>query len=65
MKGRRTYTGSFKFKVVMESLKGEKTLVELAQEYKVHPNQIKNWKSVFLKRGSEVLEDRRRKKGMG
>ena len=65
MKGRRTYTGSFKFKVVMESLKGEKPLVELAQEYKVHPNQIKNWKSVFLKRGSEVLEDRRRKKGMG
>lgn len=64
MKGRRTYAGSFKLRVVMEFLKGEKPLVELAQEYKVHPNQIKNWKSVFLKRGREVLEDRRRRKGM-
>jgi len=62
MKGRRTYSGSFKFKVVMELLKGEKPLVELAQKYEIHPNQIKNWKSVFLKRGSEILEDRRKRR---
>lgn len=62
MKKRKIYTGSFKFNVVVELLKGKKTLVELAQEYDLHPNQIKNWKSVFMKRGSEILEDRRKKK---
>ncbi|MBW2605133.1 MAG: transposase [Deltaproteobacteria bacterium] len=62
MKKRKIYTGSFKFNVVVELLKGKKTLVELAQEYGLHPNQIKNWKSVFMKRGSEILEDRRKKK---
>lgn len=36
--GRRTYAGSFKLKVVIELLKGEKFLVELAQEYEIHPN---------------------------
>jgi len=64
MKKRKTYTGSFKFNVVVELLKGKKSLVELAQEHDVHPNQIKNWKSVFLKRGTEILEDRRKRKNM-
>lgn len=62
MKKRKTYSGSFKFNVVVELLKGKKTLVELANEYNLHPNQIKNWKSVFIKRGSEILEDRRKRK---
>jgi transposase len=66
MKRRKTYTGSFKFRVVLELLNGEKTLVDLAKEYQLHPNQIKNWKSVLLKRGGDILEDkRRRQKGTG
>jgi transposase-like protein len=62
MERRKTSTGSFKFRVVLELLKGKKTLVELAEEYQVHPNQIKNWKSLLLKRGSDILEDKRRSK---
>lgn len=61
MNKRKVYTGSFKFNVVVELLKGEKTLVELAHKYSLHPNQIKNWKSVFMKRGSEILEDKRKR----
>jgi len=64
MKKRKIYTGSFKFNVVVELLKGNKSLEELAQEHDLHPNQIKNWKSIFLKRGSEILEDRRKRKDM-
>jgi len=64
MKKRKTYPGSFKFNVVVALLKGNKSLEELAQEHDVHPNQIKNWKSIFLKRGSEILEDRRKRKDM-
>jgi transposase-like protein len=64
MKKRKTYTGSFKFNVVVELLKGNKSLEELAQEHDLHPNQIKTWKSTFLKRGSEILEDRRKRNDM-
>ena len=42
MKKRNIYTGSFKFNVVVELLQGNKSLAELAHEYDLHPNQIKN-----------------------
>jgi transposase-like protein len=61
MRKRKIYSGSFKAKVVIESLKGKKSLNELADQYNVHPNQIKNWKSILLKQASYVLEDKRRK----
>ena len=61
MKKRKIYTGSFKFNVVVELLQGNKSLVELANEYDLHPNQIKNWKSVFMKHGSDILEDKRKR----
>jgi transposase len=59
MKARKKYTGEFKANLVAEYIKGEKTLAELAAIHQVHPNQIKNWKSILLKRANEVLDDRR------
>jgi transposase len=59
MKNRRRYSGDFKARVVADYIKGEKTLDEIAHEHQVHPNQIKNWKSILLKRAHEVLDDRR------
>ncbi len=41
---RRNHTPSFKAKVALAAVKGEKTMVELAQEFDVHANQIKQWK---------------------
>ena len=41
------YTG-IKAKVALAAIKGEKTLVELAQLFDVHPNQITNWKAQLL-----------------
>ncbi len=60
MSKRRSYSGTFKAEVVVQAIKGEKTLDELAAEYDVHPNQIKNWKTVLYQRAAEVLEDRRK-----
>ena len=37
---RRNHTASFKAKVALAALKGDKTLAELAQQHDVHPNQI-------------------------
>jgi transposase len=59
LKLRRKYTGHFKAHLVIEYIRGEKTLTELAAIYRVHPNQIKNWKSTLLKRAGEILSDRR------
>lgn len=45
---RRTHSAALKAKVALAALKGEKTLVELAQQYDVHPNQITTWKAQLV-----------------
>jgi transposase-like protein len=59
-KRRRTYSGSFKAKVVTDWILGKRSLSDLAEQYQIHPNQIKNWKSMLLKNAHLVLGDRRR-----
>ena len=44
---RRNHEATFKAKVVLEALKENRTLAELASEYKIHPNQITKWKQQF------------------
>ena len=45
---RRNHTATFKAKVALAAIKGEKTLSELSQEFDVHANQITQWKSQLL-----------------
>lgn len=59
---RKSYDGLFKARIVSEWINGQRSLNELAEFYDVHPNQIKNWKSILFKRASLVLEDKRRSK---
>jgi transposase len=61
MKTRKSYSGSFKAKVVADLILRNKKLDELADHYQIHPNQIKNWKSLLLKRAHLVFDDRRHK----
>lgn len=58
---RKQFTGTFKGKVALEALRETKTLSELASEYAVHPNQIKNWKSHLVGHIDELFTDKRRK----
>ncbi len=62
MNKRKTYSGLFKAKLVCEWIEGKRSLTEIAEEYQVHPNQIKNWKSILLKRAHIVLSDKRQKR---
>ena len=46
---RKRYTAAFKAEVVLEILKEEKTLAQIASERGVHPNQLSSWKGEVLK----------------
>jgi transposase-like protein len=45
---RKSYDATFRAKVALEAVKGEKTLAELSSEFSVHPNQIRNWRKQLL-----------------
>jgi len=42
---RRNHTPAFKARVALAAIKGDRTLVELAEQFDVHPNQITSWKA--------------------
>ena len=46
---RKHYSDTFKAEVVLELLKEEKSVAQIAAEYHVHPNQIYEWKAAVLK----------------
>jgi transposase len=54
-RARRNHNPSFKAKVALAAVKGEKTLSELAQLYDVHPNQITAWKAHLLEGAAGVF----------
>ena len=44
MRARRRFTADFKAKVVLEALRGDKSIQEISTRHKVHPNQVSTWK---------------------
>jgi len=64
---RKQYEAAFKAKVALEAVKGEKTIAQIATEFEVHPNQIRQWRRHLLDVLPEVFSNRgpsRRKRGM-
>ncbi len=53
---RRNHTSAFKSKVALAAIKGEQTVVELAQRFDIHSNQITQWKTLLLEQAAEVFE---------
>jgi len=53
---RTTYSAELKTKLVLEVLKEEKTLVEIAKENSVTSNNLKNWKKIFLENAEMAME---------
>ena len=55
-KATRRHTAKLKFQVVLEALRNEKSLGQIAKAYGVHPNTIGIWKQMLLERGPEIFE---------
>ena len=53
---RRNPNPALKAKVALAAIRGEQTLAELAQQFDVHPNQIKQWKEHLLAGMPEVFD---------
>ena len=59
MARRRQHSGEFKARVVVQALKGAKTVNEIASRYGVHPVQVAQWKKQALEELPQVFADRR------
>ena len=54
---RRNHSPAFKAKVAVAAIKDEKTLIELAQAFDVHLNQIKQWRDQLLEGATGVSRE--------
>ena len=52
---KRKYSAKFKFQVVMEVLRGQKEVGQVARAYGVHPITLGLWKKEFMEHGPEVF----------
>ena len=66
MMARRRFSSDFKAKVALDALLGDKTIQEISSRYKVHANQVSNWKrqaldglgTIFSTSSDKLLADR-------
>lgn len=54
---RKHYSASFKAQVVLELLREEKTVAQLASEYGVHPTMLHRWRNTVVGNLSTLFED--------
>ena len=52
----KSYTSSFKFKVVLESIQ-KGNVGEVARKYDVHPNKLSTWRAEFNRNGHLAFEN--------
>ena len=60
--GRRQFTPEFKTRIVLELLREEKPLGELAADHEISPNQLRNWKKEFLENATRVFSESKQEK---
>ena len=58
---KKNYTPEFKTKVVLELLREELTIGQLAAGYGIHPNLVGKWRNTALEGLPELLSDRRKR----
>ena len=56
----KNYTGEFKKNVILEALKEEKTISQIACENEIDSRQILRWKNIVLEKMPEIFEDKKK-----
>jgi len=57
---KKHYTAQQKAKIVLEILKEERSIAQIASEYGIHSNQLYKWKAQALERLPDIFEDERK-----
>lgn len=52
------HSSEFKFRVALAALRGDKTITQLCNEFKVAPSVIHRWKSMVQKLGPKIFEEK-------
>ncbi|GHO49219.1 transposase [Ktedonospora formicarum] len=55
----KIYNADLKLQVVLEVLKGEKTMAQICREHEVATDLVCHWRDVFLERAPQVFTDPR------
>jgi transposase len=58
MAERRKFSPEYKVRVVLEMLKGEKSLMQASRDYGIKDTVLSRWKQEFLERSPEVFRQR-------
>jgi transposase len=52
---KKSYDSKFKSKVALEAIRGERSIAEIASDFGVHSNLVRQWKKKVLNNLSEVF----------
>lgn len=52
----KRYSSSLKARIVLEILESERSIPEVAREYDMHPNTVRNWVSRFKSEAEKVFD---------
>lgn len=58
---RKKHSTQTKVKVVLEALKGERTIAEITAKYGIHSTQINNWKKAAIEIIPEAFSSNRKR----
>ena len=53
---RRNHSAAFKAKVAIAAIRGERTIVQIAEQFDVHPNQVTTWKAQHEGGAADVFD---------
>jgi transposase len=53
---RKQFGAAAKAKVALEAVRGDRTLSEIAREYRVHPNRVSVWRKTLIAEAAGIFE---------
>ncbi len=54
-KPRRNHSASFKARVALQAIRGEKTVAQIAAHHEVHATQVSVWKTELLENAAAIF----------